>query len=95
MELREKVAQLPTQPGVYLFQDAGGTILYVGKANSLRSRVRSYFLESHWQDAKTGSWAADSMNHEHEDPMTSRFMQDAATAFAVLALVEPDGVKAR
>jgi excinuclease ABC subunit C len=55
MELREKVAQLPTQPGVYLFQDAGGTILYVGKANSLRSRVRSYFLESHWQDAKTGS----------------------------------------
>src|SRR6202790_4788015 len=55
MELREKVAQLPTQPGVYLFQDAGGKILYVGKANSLRSRVRSYFLESSWQDAKTGS----------------------------------------
>jgi excinuclease ABC subunit C len=55
MELKEKVAQLPTQPGVYLFQDAAGTILYVGKANSLRSRVRSYFLESHWQDAKTGS----------------------------------------
>ncbi|MGA9889710.1 MAG: excinuclease ABC subunit UvrC [Candidatus Acidiferrales bacterium] len=55
MELREKVAQLPTQPGVYLFQDAGGTILYVGKANSLRNRVRSYFLESRWQDAKTGS----------------------------------------
>jgi excinuclease ABC subunit C len=55
MELREKVAQLPTQPGVYLFQDAAGKILYVGKANSLRSRVRSYFLESHWQDAKTGS----------------------------------------
>src|SRR6202040_3160275 len=57
MELREKVAQLPTQPGVYLFQDASGKILYVGKANSLRSRVRSYFLESSWQDAKTGSLA--------------------------------------
>src|ERR1700678_440170 len=55
MELREKVAQLPTQPGVYLFLDAGEKILYVGKANSLRSRVRSYFMESHWQDAKTGS----------------------------------------
>ncbi|MGC1966046.1 MAG: excinuclease ABC subunit UvrC [Candidatus Acidiferrales bacterium] len=55
MELREKVVQLPTQPGVYLFQDAGGTILYVGKANSLRNRVRSYFLESRWQDSKTGS----------------------------------------
>jgi excinuclease ABC subunit C len=55
MELREKVAQLPMQPGVYLFEDATGKILYVGKANSLRSRVRSYFLESRWQDAKTGS----------------------------------------
>jgi excinuclease ABC subunit C len=40
---------------VYLFQDAAGTILYVGKARSLRSRVRSYFLESRWRDAKTGS----------------------------------------
>jgi excinuclease ABC subunit C len=55
MELREKVASLPLHPGVYLFQDAGGTILYVGKARSLRSRVRSYFLEASWQDAKTGS----------------------------------------
>jgi excinuclease ABC subunit C len=55
MELREKVAQLPMQPGVYLFQDAAGSILYVGKARSLRSRVKSYFLESRWQDAKTGS----------------------------------------
>jgi excinuclease ABC subunit C len=55
MELREKVASLPLQPGVYLFQDAAGTILYVGKARSLRSRVKSYFVESRWQDAKTGS----------------------------------------
>ena len=55
MELREKVANLPAQPGVYLFQDAGGTILYVGKALSLKSRVRSYFLEKSSQDAKTGS----------------------------------------
>jgi excinuclease ABC subunit C len=55
MELREKVANLPLQPGVYLFQDAGGAILYVGKAGSLRNRVRTYFLESSWQDAKTGS----------------------------------------
>ncbi len=55
MELREKVAGLPLEPGVYMFQDAAGNILYVGKARSLRSRVRSYFLESNWQDAKTGS----------------------------------------
>src|SRR6201981_46815 len=57
MEPREKAAQLPEKPGVYLFKDAGGTVLYVGKARSLRSRVRSYFLESRWIDAKTGSLA--------------------------------------
>ncbi|HXN93911.1 MAG TPA: excinuclease ABC subunit UvrC [Candidatus Acidoferrales bacterium] len=57
MEPREKAAQLPESPGVYLFRDAGGTVLYVGKARNLRSRVRSYFLESRWIDAKTGSLA--------------------------------------
>jgi excinuclease ABC subunit C len=57
MEPREKAALLPESPGVYLFKDAGGTVLYVGKARNLRSRVRSYFLESRWMDAKTGSLA--------------------------------------
>ncbi len=57
MEPREKAAQLPESPGVYLFKDAGEKILYVGKARNLRSRVRSYFLESRWIDAKTGSLA--------------------------------------
>jgi excinuclease ABC subunit C len=57
MEPREKAATLPEKPGVYLFKDAGGTVLYVGKAASLRSRVRSYFLESSWANAKTGSLA--------------------------------------
>ena len=57
MEPREKAALLPEQPGVYLFKDAGGTVVYVGKARSLRNRVRSYFLESRWTDAKTGSLA--------------------------------------
>jgi excinuclease ABC subunit C len=57
MEPREKAALLPDSPGVYLFKDAAGTVLYVGKATSLRSRVRSYFLESRWMDAKTGSLA--------------------------------------
>ena len=55
MELTEKAATLPTEAGVYLFKDALGTILYVGKASSLRSRVRSYFLESNWANVKTGS----------------------------------------
>jgi excinuclease ABC subunit C len=57
MEPREKALQLPEKPGVYLFKDAGGAVVYVGKARSLRSRVRSYFLESRWMDAKTGSLA--------------------------------------
>src|SRR5271156_890337 len=57
MEPREKAALLPESPGVYLFKDAGGRVLYVGKARSLRSRVRSYFLESSWINAKTGSLA--------------------------------------
>ena len=57
MEPREKAAQLPETPGVYLFKDAADKVLYVGKARSLRSRVRSYFLESRWIDAKTGSLA--------------------------------------
>ena len=57
MEPREKAAQLPESPGVYLFKDAGETVLYVGKARNLRGRVRSYFIESRWIDAKTGSLA--------------------------------------
>ena len=57
MEPRDKAAQLPESPGAYLFKDAGGTVLYVGKARNLRSRVRSYFTESRWIDAKTGSLA--------------------------------------
>jgi excinuclease ABC subunit C len=55
MELVQKAATLPTEPGVYLFKDALGNILYVGKSGSLRNRVKSYFLESRWLDAKTGS----------------------------------------
>src|SRR5713101_5150842 len=55
MDPRQKAASLPESAGVYLFKDAGGAVLYVGKARSLRSRVRSYFLESRWIDAKTGS----------------------------------------
>jgi excinuclease ABC subunit C len=55
MELEEKVENLPTQPGVYVFKDVGSRILYVGKAASLRHRVRSYFAEGRVHDAKTGS----------------------------------------
>jgi excinuclease ABC subunit C len=55
MDLREKVAQLPLSPGVYLYKDVGGRIIYVGKAKSLRLRVRSYFSEDKLGDVKTGT----------------------------------------
>ena len=55
MEPREKAAVLPESPGVYLFKDVTAKVVYVGKARSLRNRVRSYFLESRSADAKTGS----------------------------------------
>jgi len=42
-EWKRKVAELPRAPGVYLFRGPGGEVLYVGKASSLRDRVRSYF----------------------------------------------------
>ena len=41
--LRENIGEMPTGPGVYLFKDAAGVVLYVGKAKSLRPRVASYF----------------------------------------------------
>jgi len=53
MTLEEKLDRLPDRPGVYLYKDAKGQIVYVGKAASLRSRVRSYFQESRARDPKT------------------------------------------
>jgi excinuclease ABC subunit C len=53
--LKEKAASLPALPGVYLYKDGSGRVIYVGKAKSLRDRVRSYFLEDNLADAKTGT----------------------------------------
>ena len=53
MTLEEKLAGLPDRPGVYLYKDGKGQVIYVGKAASLKPRVRSYFQESRPHDAKT------------------------------------------
>src|SRR3954465_2519267 len=65
MELREKVAQLPTQPGVYLYKDGEGKVLYVGKAKSLRERVRSYFNEDRLAEAKTGTLISEARDSDY------------------------------
>jgi excinuclease ABC subunit C len=53
MTLQEKLQNLPRAAGIYLHKDAKGKILYIGKAKSLRSRVRQYFQSSRNQDLKT------------------------------------------
>ena len=53
--LRRKAAALPDSPGVYLYKDAAGKVIYVGKAKSLRDRVRCYFLDDSLADTKTGT----------------------------------------
>src|SRR5437660_6777446 len=54
MDLLQKIRTIPTDPGVYLYKNTEGEVIYVGKAKNLRSRVASYFHEGRWTDAKTG-----------------------------------------
>lgn len=63
--LRDKVAQLPLAPGVYLYKDSAGKVIYVGKARILRARVRSYFSDDKLADAKTGGLIAEARDIDY------------------------------
>src|SRR5579871_6661547 len=65
MDLQQKIRTLPTTPGVYMYKNAEGEVIYVGKAKSLRSRVRSYLLEAAAQNAKTGSLMREAADVEY------------------------------
>lgn len=52
--LKEQLKTLPAKPGVYLFKDGAGTVLYIGKASILRQRVRSYFGAQQTLEPKIG-----------------------------------------
>jgi len=65
VELREKAAQLPLDPGVYLYKDGAGRVIYVGKAKSLRLRVRSYFSDDRIADTKTGTLLAEARDIDY------------------------------
>jgi excinuclease ABC subunit C len=57
--LKEKLAELPKEPGVYFHKDKAGDIIYVGKAAVLRNRVRQYFQKSRGRDSKTEALVAE------------------------------------
>ncbi|HWC17461.1 MAG TPA: excinuclease ABC subunit UvrC [Terriglobales bacterium] len=65
MDLQQKIRTLPTSPGVYMYKNVEGEVIYVGKAKSLRARVRSYFLEAATQNAKTGSLMREALDVEY------------------------------
>ena len=65
MDLQQKIRTLPTSAGVYLYKNAEGEVIYVGKANNLRSRVSSYFHEGRWEDAKTGTLVREAVDVDY------------------------------
>jgi len=65
MDLHAKIRTLPTTAGVYLYKNAEGEVIYVGKAKNLRSRVSSYFHEGRVEDAKTGTLVREAVDVDY------------------------------
>jgi excinuclease ABC subunit C len=65
MDLQQKIRSIPTSPGVYLYKNAVGEVIYVGKAKSLRHRVSSYFHEGRVSDAKTGTLVREAVDVDY------------------------------
>jgi excinuclease ABC subunit C len=65
MDLQAKIRTIPTSAGVYLYKNAEGDVIYVGKAKNLRSRVSSYFHQGRWEDAKTGTLVREAVDVDY------------------------------
>jgi excinuclease ABC subunit C len=65
MDLAAKIRTLPASAGVYLYKNAEGEVIYVGKANNLRSRVGSYFREGRLEDAKTDTLVREAVDVDY------------------------------
>ena len=65
MDLQQKIRSIPASPGVYLYRNAEGEVIYVGKAKSLRHRVSSYFHEGRVSDAKTGTLVREAVDVDY------------------------------
>lgn len=63
----EKIRALPTTSGIYLFKDAQGRVVYIGKAKNLRARVGSYFLKAAADDPRIRDWIGDVVDLDHLD----------------------------
>jgi excinuclease ABC subunit C len=65
MDLLQKIRTIPTSAGVYLYKNAEGQVIYVGKAKNLRSRVSSYFHSGRIEDAKTGTLVREAVDVDY------------------------------
>src|SRR6202049_2424771 len=65
MDFQAKIRSLPASAGVYLYKNAEGDVIYVGKAGNLRNRVSSYFHQSRVQDAKTDTLVREAVDVDY------------------------------